>query len=86
MSLPAEQARALAAARNFIVRICSRETKRIPTAVRQEARRCLKHFPMSYDLPGIVNDGWAIKHMEEIEEHYRKLFWEECNSVKREDA
>jgi hypothetical protein len=33
-----------------------------------------------------VNDGWAIKHMEEIEEHYRKQFWEECNSVKREDV
>jgi hypothetical protein len=41
---------------------------------------------MSYDLPGIVNDGWAIKHMEEIEEQYRKQFWGECNSVKREDA
>ena len=85
MSLPAEQARALAAARDFIVRICSRETKRIPTAVRQEARCCLKHFPMSYDLPGIVSNDHAMKQMQDMEEHYRKQFWEECG-VKREDA
>jgi hypothetical protein len=86
MSLPSEQARALAVARHFIVGICSRKTKRIPTAVRQEARRCLKHFPMSYDLPGIVGDGLAMEHMEQMEEHYRKLFWEECNNPKAEDA
>jgi hypothetical protein len=86
MSLPSEQARALAVARHFLVDIGSRKTKRIPTAVRQEARRCLKHFPMSYDLPGIVGDEVAMEHMEEIEEQYRKQFWGECNSVKREDA
>jgi hypothetical protein len=86
MSLPSEQARALAVARNFIVGICSRKTKRIPTAVREEARCCLKHFPMSYDLPRIVSDELAMGHMAEMEEHYRKLFWEECNNVKVEDA
>jgi hypothetical protein len=85
MSLPSEQARALAAARNFIVRICSRETKRIPTAVRQEARYCLKHFPMSYDLPDIVSNDHAMQQMQDMEEHYRKLFWGDCG-VKREDV
>ncbi len=86
MSLPSEQARALAVAHHFLVDIGSRKTKRIPTAVRQEARRCLKHFPMSYDLPGIVGDELAMEHMAEAEEHYRKLFWEECNNPKAEDA
>jgi hypothetical protein len=86
MSLPVEQARALAVARNFISRICSRQIKRIPTAVRQEARGVLKHMPMSWDLPRIVEDGLAMDVMQEAEAHYRKLFWEECNNVKVEDA
>jgi hypothetical protein len=84
MSLPTEQARALAMARDFLVGIGSRRTKRIPTAVRQEARRCLKHFPMSYDLPRIVSNELAMGHMAEMEEHYRKLFWGECSAAKVE--
>ena len=85
MSTTMEQARAIAVARNFISRICSRQIKRIPTAVRQEARGVLKHMPMSWDIPQIGRSPAALEHMQEVEECYRKQFWEECG-VKREDA
>ncbi len=85
MSTLVEQARAIAVARNFISRICSRQIKRIPTAVRQEARRVLKHMPMSWDIPHIGRSPAALDHMQEIEEHYRKQFWEECG-IKRSDT
>ena len=85
MSTLCEQARAIAVARNFISRICSRQIKRIPTAVRQEARRVLKHMPMSWDIPHIGRSPAALEHMQEIEEYYRKQFWGECG-IKRGDA
>jgi hypothetical protein len=38
---------------------------------------------MSWDMPRIAEDELAMEHMEQMEEHYRKQFWEECG-VKRE--
>ena len=84
MSTTLEQARAIAVARNFISRICSCQIRRIPTAVRQEARRVLKHMPMSWDIPRIAEDEAALDHMQEIEEFHRKQFWGECGIDGRE--
>ncbi len=86
MSTPVEQARAIAAARRFLLDLCvPGKIKKIPRAVRQEARARVKHLPMSWDIPRIAEDELAMEHMQEMEEHYQKQFWEECG-VKREDA
>jgi hypothetical protein len=78
MSLPHEQARALPQARNFLSELCiPGKIKRVPRAVRMEARRRLKHFPLSWDLERIVAEPGAIEHMEEMEACYREEFWKD---------
>ena len=78
MSTPLEQARAIAQARHFLSELCvPGKIKRVPSEVRREARNRLKHMPMSWDLPRIVNEEGALDHMQEIEEYYRKQFWED---------
>ena len=80
MSTPLEQGRAIPDARRFLFDLCvPSKTPRVPREVRLEARARVKHMPMSWDLPRIVEDEGAMKHMEEIEEHYRKEFWEDCH-------
>jgi hypothetical protein len=32
---------------------------------------------MSWDIPRIAEDLGALQNMEKLEEHYRKVFWEE---------
>ena len=84
MSTPCEQARAIVAARRFLLDLCvPGKIKKIPRAVRQEARARVKHMPMSWDLERIVADDIAMEGMEKMEEWHRQQFWEECG-VKRE--
>lgn len=78
MSTPLEQARAIAAARNFLSELCAPgKIKRVPLEVRREARNRLKHMPMSWDLERIVAEPGVIKHMEEMESYYREQFWKD---------
>jgi hypothetical protein len=85
VSTPVEQARAIAAARRFLLDLCvPGKIKKVPRAVRQEARARVKHMPMSWDIPRIAEDEAALDHMQEIEAHYRKEFWEECGIDGRE--
>jgi hypothetical protein len=79
MSTPVEQARAIASARRFLLDLCiPGKIKKVPRAVRQEARARVKHMPMSWDLERIVADDLAMDHMQELEEWHHKQFWEEC--------
>jgi hypothetical protein len=78
MSLPFEQARAIAQARHFLGELGDpRKIKRIPREIRREARSRLKHMPMSWDIPRIAEDLGALQNMEKIEEHYRQVFWKD---------
>jgi hypothetical protein len=78
MSLPFEQGRALAQARNFLSELCiPGKIKRVPRAVRTEARRRLKHFPLSWDVLRIAADPEAMQHMQDTEQHYFDQFWKE---------
>jgi len=78
MSLPNEQARALAQARHFLSELCApSKIKRIPREVRREARNRIKHFPLSWDLPKIVADTCAMQQMQDTEQHYFNQFWKE---------
>ena len=54
MTLPDERYRAIMQAKEFLTRLSfSSEIKRVPLAVRQEARRLLRHYPSEYDLDQI---------------------------------
>jgi len=83
MSTTLEQARALLSARRFLLDLCCGKIKRVPREVRLEARARVKHFPLSWDLPRIVEDESAMEHMEDIEKAHRRQFWEEAG-VRRE--
>jgi len=54
MTLPDERYRAIMAAKDFLTRLSfSSEIKRVPLAVRKEARAVLRHFPSDFDLAEI---------------------------------
>jgi len=85
MSTPLEQARAIASARRFLLDLClPGKIKRVPRAVRLQARARVKHMPMSWDIPRIAEDDLALDEMEKVEEHYREKFWAECGMAGRE--
>ena len=54
MTLPAERSRAVLQARAFLTRLANPYVpggiKRIPKAVRQEALRVLRHYPMGFEV------------------------------------
>lgn len=54
MTMPCERTRAVIQVRNFLIRLSSpyleKGFKRIPTAVRQEARALLRHYPSVVDM------------------------------------
>jgi hypothetical protein len=77
MSLPYEQSRSLANTRRFLLDLCvPGKIKRVPREVRRAARSLAKHYPMSWDLPRIVEDDHALIHMREIEDNYLAAFWD----------
>jgi hypothetical protein len=51
MTLPDERYRAVIQTEKFLKSLCfSSETKRVPLAVRQQARALLRHYPTEYDM------------------------------------
>jgi hypothetical protein len=47
MTLPEEEARAIAQVRTFLFSLLDpKQTPKVPKAVRQQARRVLKHYPL----------------------------------------
>jgi hypothetical protein len=62
----------LVAARQFLVALCiPQETPNVPRVIREEARRLLKHFPVSWDWKDIVEDEAAMGSALELEDYYR---------------
>lgn len=63
MTIPAERTRSVQAAADFLMGLALRgEIKRIPKAVRERARRILRHFPTTYDLADLARrapDRWG---------------------------
>jgi hypothetical protein len=54
MTLPEEEARAIDSVRQFMFELLDPKlTPRVPKAIRQQARRLLKHYPIMPNL------GWA---------------------------
>lgn len=76
MSLPHEQAHALVRTREFLFELCvPSKSPRVPRRIREQARRCLKHYPISMEWPRIVRDDFAMKQAEELEDFYFKQRW-----------
>lgn len=51
MTLPDEACRAVAQTRQFLLELLDREkTPRVPMAVRLQARRLLKHYPLDMEV------------------------------------
>ena len=50
MTLPDERYRAVKAAQQFLSRLAGGEYPRVPKAVRGEAYRILRHYPLDWDL------------------------------------
>jgi hypothetical protein len=58
MTLPEEEARAIAQVRTFLFSLLDpKQTPRVPREVRQRARRVLKHYPLLPPDPDYV--PWA---------------------------
>lgn len=78
MTLPNERTRAVIYTHDFLVRLISPYTKdgikKIPKAVRQEALRLLRHYPMPFDLyaaakvaPDVFDAETVLRYDEEKE-------------------
>lgn len=63
MTIPAERSRAVQNAADFLERLALHDgIKRVPKAVRDEARRILRHYPTDYDLADLARrapDRWG---------------------------
>lgn len=58
MTLPMERINAIRNAKNFLYSLLdSKKTPKVPSAVRKEASRILKHYPMEVDMHKWVGDA-----------------------------
>lgn len=61
MTIPRERMQAVRQTREFLFRLCNpKETPRVPSAIRDQARRCIKHYPTEYDMERAAEKAWEI--------------------------
>jgi hypothetical protein len=54
MTLPDERYRALINAKIFLLKLCNpKDTPKVPSIIRQQARSVLKHYPSNYEMEKI---------------------------------
>jgi hypothetical protein len=78
MTVPAERTRAVILARDFLVALaCPSGIKRIPTAVRQQARSLLKHYPIWADLgrDDVWDESTAERTAKQLEDENILMPW-----------
>lgn len=57
MTMNYERKNAVVRTEDFLVRLCDpKQTPRVPSSVRQEARRLLKHYPTEYHVDKIFGE------------------------------
>lgn len=68
MTLPDERYRAVRWAEQFLLRLAGGDIRRVPRAVRDEARSILRHYPSGYDLDRVAEKAPEImqQRMEEL--------------------
>jgi hypothetical protein len=68
MTLPDERYRAVKHTEQFLQRLAGGEIPRIPKAVREEARRLLRHYPSTWDMQRVCQTAPEVfqERMEEL--------------------
>jgi hypothetical protein len=71
MTLPDERYRAVVQTQRFLLTILT--TPRVPKAVKDEARACLRHYPSEYDMNCAAEDAPDVfaKRMEDVTRMFR---------------
>jgi hypothetical protein len=85
MTLPDERYRAVMQTAKFLQALSfSGELKRIPLAVRQEARALLRHYPSEYDMKKVSQTSADIfaERMEDVTRMFKK--YEETKELKND--
>jgi hypothetical protein len=75
MTLPDERYRAVMQTAKFLQQLSySSEIKRVPLAVRQQARALLRHYPSEYDMKKVSQTSADIfaERMEDVERMFKK--------------
>jgi len=72
MTLPDERYRAVVQTQRFLLRILT--TPRVPKAVKDEARACLRHYPNEYDMKKVSQTSADIfaERMEDVERMFKR--------------
>jgi hypothetical protein len=72
MTLPDERYRAVMQTQRFLLRLLT--TPRVPKAVKDEARACLRHYPSEYDMKKVSQTSADIfaERMEDVERMFKK--------------
>ena len=85
MTLPDERYRAVMQTARFLQALShSSELKRVPLAVRKEARALLRHYPSEYDMKKVSQTSADIfaERMEDVERMFKK--YEQLQAEKNE--
>jgi hypothetical protein len=72
MTLPDERYRAVVQTQRFLLEILT--TPRVPKAIKDQARACLRHYPSDYDM-NIAAEGAPdifAKRMEDVTRMFKK--------------
>jgi hypothetical protein len=86
MTLPDERYRAVIQTEKFLKSLCfSSETKRVPLAVRQQARALLRHYPTEYDMSKTAQTSPDI-FAERMEDVTRMFKYYEQKKAEQDEA
>ena len=71
MTLPDERYRAVVQTQRFLLRILT--TPRVPKAVKDEARACLRHYPSEYDMKKVSQTSADVfaERIEDVERMFK---------------
>jgi hypothetical protein len=72
MTLPDERYRAVIQTQKFLLEILS--TPRVPKAIKDQARYCLRHYPSEYDMKKVSQTSADIfaERMEDVTRMFKK--------------
>jgi len=82
MTLPDERYRAVVQTQRFLLKILT--TPRVPKAVKDEARACLRHYPSDYDM-SVAAEGAPDVFAKRIEDVTRMFKSYEQSKVEKNE-
>lgn len=71
MTLPSERLNAVNKTRDFLRRLLDpKQTPGVPKAIREEAYRCIKHYPGEYHMDQAANNSPVFNSDSTVSSHY----------------